>query len=254
MPNKIKEYSRWVQLVEPNVLLKSTYYRARCLEWVDDAIGLPKHAPSRVPRAMLAYENELRAGRISMGELPLNIWVIIFFSFQVGEYAEDGHVAFAKRTENGMMIYDSDYACGARNRPYGSIDEVLNYFNFYRPKYLGYSVACDGRQIAKEEYKEEEEELITKTMVNTASRFILGRPATEEFYKRFVGKPGNYDDVEAVFRSSDEFKQRIKDAKEGKLNPVENMPVELREAYKAKDPNKANVALDKIKNIIKDIQ
>nr|DAW04698.1 MAG TPA: hypothetical protein [Caudoviricetes sp.] len=250
MPNKIKEYSKWVQLVEPNVLLKSNSYRGQCLKFVDDAIN----APSRTPTARQAYENELRAGRISMGELPLNVWVIIFFSFQVGKYAEDGHVALAKRMENGMMIYDSDYASGTRKRPYGSINEVLNWFNIYSPKYLGYSVACDGRQIAKEEHYKKEEEMITKTMVNTASRFILGRPATEEFYNRFVGKPGNYDDVEAIFRSSDEFKQRIKDAKEGKLNPVENMPVELREAYKAKDPNKANVALDKIKNIIKDIQ
>lgn len=250
MPNKIKEYSKWVQLVEPNVLLKSTEYRDNCLKYVDDAIG----ASNRVLRAIWAYENELRAGRISMGELPLNVWVVIFFDFGISEYVGFGHVALAKRMENGMMIYDSNYACGVRNRPYGSIDEVLSWFGAFSPKYLGYSVACDGRQIAKEEHYKKEEEVITKTMVNTASRFILGRPATEEFYNRFVGKPGNYDDVEAVFRSSDEFKQRIKDAKEGKLNPVENMPVELREAYKAKDPNKANVALDKIKNIIKDIQ
>jgi len=111
-----------------------------CLRYVDDA----GKAPTRRSSAASAAAAEIAAGRLSTNELPINVWVVLFYSFSTGPYAGLGHVQLAIRYAGGLMeIHDSEVHSGQR-AIYTSIDEVLAWLEDYGPAYLGWSSQCDG--------------------------------------------------------------------------------------------------------------
>jgi len=86
----------------------------------------------------------MAAGRLRTDELPINVWVVLFYSFTTGQYAGLGHVQLAiKYTDGTMEIHDSEVHSGQRD-PYSSIKEVLEWLEDYEPAYLGWSGQCDG--------------------------------------------------------------------------------------------------------------
>lgn len=145
------------QVYTPNYLVRAV--PGYCLGYVDDA----GNAPERTANAKIAYENEKKANRINLSELPDNVWVVVFFSFSKGgywykdsqgkdvylEFKNLWHVALAKRSGNSMVIYDSEVQSGMRSQPYLAIQAVEAWFGAYGAKYVGWSTHCDGRQYAK---------------------------------------------------------------------------------------------------------
>jgi len=155
------------QTYNPNIGVKAT--AGYCLQYVDDA----GNAPQRTKTAKIAYDNERNAGRIQLGDTPDNVWVVGFLSFTVGSFVNFGHVFFIKRNGSSIQIYDSEVQSGAR-RPYGSIAELLGWFGAYKPKYLGWSTHCDGREYAKNKG----DDMITKEQYVQAAQaagFVWGK-------------------------------------------------------------------------------
>lgn len=132
-----------VQKTNPNFSVPAT--RGYCLKYIDDA----GNAPTRRPTAKAAFYAEQAAGRISKGDMPLNIWVVGFLDFTAGPYTKEGHVFFIKNLGGGRFeIRDSEVGAGAR-KPYGSLLELISWFSMYRPEFIGWSTDCDGRTYAE---------------------------------------------------------------------------------------------------------
>lgn len=132
------------QTYKPNVHIAAK--RGWCLKYVDDA----GNAPTRRPNAKAAYDAEKKAKRIRTSTPPQNVWVVGFLSFGAGQYQAYGHVFFMKYKGNGKYeIRDSETNAGARSI-YPSINAILAWFGNYKPRYIGWSTHCDGREYAKE--------------------------------------------------------------------------------------------------------
>lgn len=120
-----------------------------CLKYVDDAGGAPNTNPPRQQIAQAAFEVESSNGNVRTGDLPVGVWVPIFFALNTGPYAGLGHVAWAKNFGDRMEIHDSEVHSG-RRAPYTSIDQVLQWFSKHGISYSGYSLWVDGVQAAEE--------------------------------------------------------------------------------------------------------
>lgn len=128
-----------------NSASKSGTWRGWCLKYVDDSIK----APARQPNAMATWRVESK-GNTRTGLPPLEVWTPIFFSFATGAHKNNGHVAWAYRRRDGSIdIVDTEVHSGAR-RNYNSIEELLAWFSAYKPKYLGWSLWCDGVHVVEE--------------------------------------------------------------------------------------------------------
>lgn len=157
-----------------------------CLKYIDDA----GDAPNRTATARYSWEVERNAGRIRTDAIPENIWLVGWLDFTAGMYTTYGHVFFIKRNGNSYQIYDSEVQSGQR-RPYGSIEELLAWFGAYKPKYLGWSTHCDGREYAR--IKENNMAIIQNQenwfqRVNDTHQRILNRDISRDSFKSFVGK------------------------------------------------------------------
>jgi hypothetical protein len=120
--------------------------RGWCLKYVDDGVK----APARQPSATAAYNVENRSGNIRTSELPIGIWVPLFYALTKGPYVGLGHVQWGFNHGNGWIeIHDSETRTGAR-AVYRNINEVLAWFANHGPKYLGWSLWVDGVQVVEE--------------------------------------------------------------------------------------------------------
>ncbi len=102
---------------------------------------------SLATNAQTAYLNELNAGRINTGPVPVGAWVIDFFGIFNRSVYEDGHVFLMRKREDGSIeIHDSEVR-GAVND--NSIEEPYELMGNCGPDYLGFSYCCDGRCIGR---------------------------------------------------------------------------------------------------------
>ena len=131
----------WKQLVQPNI---TTNARAgMCLQYVDDAIN----ATQRTYTAQIAHDTAKQKGWVRAdNNYPRNVWFVMFWSIDNGDYQGLGHVALAFVDSNGaMQIHDSEVHRNAR-QPYNSIQELAGWFGSVgtRLTYLGWSIGVDG--------------------------------------------------------------------------------------------------------------
>ena len=137
----------WKQLVQPNINISAR--AGMCLEYVDNAI----RATQRTYTAQIAHDTAKQKGWVRANtDYPKNVWFIIFWSIDNGDYQGYGHVALAFVYSNGaMQIHDSEVHRGAR-QPYTSLAELSSWFGSVgtRLTYLGWSVGCDGTILIEE--------------------------------------------------------------------------------------------------------
>ena len=148
----------WKQLVQPNI---TTNARAgMCLQYVDDAIN----ATQRTYTAQIAHDTAKQKGWVRAdNNYPRNVWFVMFWSIDNGDYQGLGHVALAFVDSNGaMQIHDSEVHRNAR-QPYNSIQELAGWFGSVgtRLTFLGWSIGADGTLLI-EEIKEKQEKAKTK--------------------------------------------------------------------------------------------
>ena len=129
------------QLITPNINISAT--AGMCLEYVDNAI----RATQRTYTAQIAHDTAKQKGWVRANtDYPKNVWFVLFWSIDNGEYQGQGHVALAFVDDYGnIQIHDSEVHRGAR-QPYKSLAELANWFGSVgtRLTYLGWSVGCDG--------------------------------------------------------------------------------------------------------------
>ena len=131
----------WKQLVQPNINTGAT--AGMCLEYVDNAIN----ATQRTYTAQIAHDTAKQKGWVRAdNNYPRNVWFVMFWSIDNGDYQGLGHVALAFVDSNGaMQIHDSEVHRNAR-QPYNSIQELAGWFGSVgtRLTYLGWSIGVDG--------------------------------------------------------------------------------------------------------------
>jgi len=116
--------------------------RGYCLKYVDDAVS----APARKPTATSSWQSNPSK---QYSDLPIGVWVPIFFSLPKYPQGDLGHTAWAFNHGNGWVeIHDSETQTGSR-AVYRSIVEVEKWFGAYGCKYLGWSTEVDGAKIAQ---------------------------------------------------------------------------------------------------------
>ena len=143
----------WKQLVQPNINTGAT--AGMCLEYVDNAIN----ATQRTYTAQIAHDTAKQKGWVRAdNNYPRNVWFVMFWSIDNGEYKGLGHVALAYVGNDGVLqIHDSEVHRGAR-QPYASLEEVSNWFGSVgtRLTYLGWSIGVDGVKLIEETKKKQE--------------------------------------------------------------------------------------------------
>lgn len=173
--------------------------RGWCGKYVDDA----GNAPFRSATAMLMFVTEKNAGRIRTDLMPENIWLVGWLDFTTGAYKEYGHVYFIKRTGNSYEIHDSEVHAGARG-VYRSIDELIAWFGAYKPKYIGWSTNCDGRQYAKEKG---DDMIPTRDLLRSLIYNYTGEFPNEDEYRAYVGKI-SYNDLIPLLDSGEPHQRK----------------------------------------------
>lgn len=132
------------QVRTPNVNIGAI--RGWCLKYIGDGVGA---TTGRQPTAQRSYEVERANGNIRTSDLPVGLWVPIYFSLSKGPYKGLGHVAWAYNHGNYVEIHDSEVHGGGRG-VYTSIAQVLSWFGNHGISYLGWSLWVDGVQIVAE--------------------------------------------------------------------------------------------------------
>ena len=131
----------WKQLVQPNINMSAR--AGMCLGYVDDAIN----ATQRTYTAQIAYDTAKQKGWVRAdNNYPKNVWFVLFWSIDNGDYQGQGHVALAYVGNDGaMQIHDSEVHRNAR-QPYTTLSELANWFGSVgtRLTYLGWSIGVDG--------------------------------------------------------------------------------------------------------------
>ena len=148
----------WKQLVQPNINISAR--AGMCLEYVDNAIN----ATDRTYTAQIAHDTAKQKGWVRAdNNYPRNVWFVMFWSIDNGDYQGLGHVAIAYVGNDGVLqIHDSEVHRGAR-QPYTTLSEVSNWFGSVgtRLTYLGWSIGVDGVKLI-EETKEKQEKAKAK--------------------------------------------------------------------------------------------
>ena len=148
----------WKQLVQPNINMSAR--AGMCLGYVDDAIN----ATDRTYTAQIAHNTAKQKGWVRANQsYPRNVWFVMFWSIDNGDYQGLGHVAIAYVGNDGVLqIHDSEVHRGAR-QPYTTLSEVSNWFGSVgtRLTYLGWSIGVDGVKLI-EETKEKQEKAKAK--------------------------------------------------------------------------------------------
>lgn len=133
----------WIQRVTPNTNVLG--YSGGCLAYVDDGVN----PPQRQPTAQSSWELAVRTGVAHPGqEPPMGVWVPVYYSINNGPWAGYGHIAWFYSNGKDTLIFDSEYGCGNRTRPYSGGAELFNYMG-WQMSYLGWSEAVDGLRIVE---------------------------------------------------------------------------------------------------------
>jgi hypothetical protein len=129
-----------IQVKYPNINVPAV--RGYCLKYVDDGVS----APAREPTATISWQSNPAKQYV---DLPVGVWVPIFFSLPKYPQGDLGHVAWAfKHDANWTEVHDSETQPGARP-VYRSIAEVEQWFGKYGCEYLGWSTEVDGAVVAQ---------------------------------------------------------------------------------------------------------
>ena len=135
------------QLITPNINISAT--AGMCLQYADNAIN----AKDRTATAQIAHDIAKQKGWVRAdNNYPRNVWFVLFWSIDNGEYQGQGHVALAFVDSNeAMQIHDSEVHRNAR-QPYSSIQELANWFGSVgtRLTFLGWSIGVDGIKLIEE--------------------------------------------------------------------------------------------------------
>ena len=187
----------WKQLVQPNI---TTNARAgMCLQYVDDAIN----ATQRTYTAQIAHDTAKQKGWVRAdNNYPRNVWFVMFWSIDNGDYQGLGHVALAFVDSNGaMQIHDSEVHRNAR-QPYNSIQELAGWFGSVgtRLTYLGWSIGVDGTILI--EKKQE------KAKAKKGEIMILFRDKDGKVYwlvgnkYTYVGSPSDLEKIKVLMNKA----------------------------------------------------
>ena len=162
------------QLIMPLVVTQAI--ASYCLMYTDDAINVPQ--VSRTANAQIAHDQAKEKNWVHANQdYPKNVWFIMFWSIDNGDYQGQGHVAIAFVDDSGnLQIHDSEVHRNARE-PYASLEEVSNWFGSVGTKltYLGWSEGVDGVKIIDEIIDETKTE-IKKTDKKKEQLKIFGYP------------------------------------------------------------------------------
>ena len=210
----------WKQLIQPNINISAR--AGMCLGYVDDAIN----ATDRTYTAQIAHNTAKQKGWVRAdNNYPKNVWFIMFWSIDNGDYQGLGHVALAFVDNQGnMQIHDSEVHRNAR-QPYKSLAELANWFGSVgtRLTFLGWSEGCDGTKIIEETQEEnegEEKMVISFNFKGTGYSAVDGTMIafTESKYWAMVtnsaNKRGTHVDLGNVTEA--QFNQLVKAYKFGK--------------------------------------
>ena len=137
------------QLIMP--LVASSAIASYCLLYVDNTISVPSQY--RTANAQIAHDQAKEKNWVHANQdYPKNVWFIMFWSIDNGDYQGQGHVAIAFVDDNNnLQIHDSEVHRNAR-QPYASLEEVSNWFGSVGTKltYLGWSEGVDSVKIIDE--------------------------------------------------------------------------------------------------------
>ena len=137
------------QLIMP--LVASSAIASYCLLYVDNTISVPQQY--RTANAQVAHNQAKEKNWVHANtDYPKNVWFIIFWSIDNGDYQGQGHVALAFVDDNNnLQIHDSEVHRNARE-PYTTLSEVSNWFWSVGTKltYLGWSEGVDNVKIIDE--------------------------------------------------------------------------------------------------------
>ena len=138
------------QIVTPNINISAR--AGMCLQYVDNALS----AVDRTYTAQIAHDTARDKGWVTANQnYPQDVWFVMFWSIDNGNYAGLGHVALAYVDSGGnMQIHDSEVHRGAR-RPYTSLADLAGWFGSVGTQmtYLGWSIGVDGVKLIEEEVK-----------------------------------------------------------------------------------------------------
>ena len=190
----------WKQLVQPNINTGAT--AGMCLEYVDNAI----RATQRTYTAQIAHDTAKQKGWVRANQnYPRNVWFVMFWSIDNGDYQGLGHVAIAFVDSNGaIQIHDSEVHRGAR-QPYKSLAELANWFGSVgtRLTFLGWSIGADGTLLI-EETKEKQE----KAKAKKGEIMILFRDKDGKVYwlvgnkYTYVGSPSDLGKIQTLMNKA----------------------------------------------------
>lgn len=137
------------QLIMP--LVATTAIASYCLLYVDNTINVPQQY--RTANAQIAHDKAKEKNWVHANQdYPRNVWFIMFWSIDNGDYQGQGHVALAFVDDSGnLQIHDSEVHRNARE-PYTTLSEVSNWFGSVGTKltYLGWSEGVDNVKIIHE--------------------------------------------------------------------------------------------------------
>ena len=148
------------QLIMP--LVASSAIASYCLLYVDNTINVPQQY--RTLNAQIAHNQAKEKNWVHENtDYPKNVWFVMFWSIDNGDYQGQGHVALAFVDDNNnLQIHDSEVHRNARE-PYTSLEELANWFGSVGTKmtFLGWSIGADGTLLI-EEIKEKQEKAKAK--------------------------------------------------------------------------------------------
>lgn len=137
------------QLIMP--LIATQAIASYCLLYTDDAINVPQ--VSRTQNAQIAHDQAKEKNWVHENQdYPRNVWFVMFWSIDNGDYQGQGHVALAFLDDAGsLQIHDSEVHRGAR-KVYTNLDEFYNWFGSVgtRMTFLGWSEGVDNVKIIDE--------------------------------------------------------------------------------------------------------
>ena len=170
------------QLIIP--IIASQAIASYCLKYVDDSLSVKQE--TRTANAQIAHDKAKENNWVHEDQnFPKNLWFVMFWSIDNGDYAGLGHIALAYIDDAGnMQIHDSEVHRGAR-QPYNSLAELENWFGSVGTKmtFLGWSEGVDGVKIIHE-IKAETKTTIDKIDKKKEQLKIYGYP--------FINKDGNF--------------------------------------------------------------
>ncbi|ATC60411.1 hypothetical protein [Pseudolactococcus raffinolactis] len=162
------------QLIMP--LVATSAIASYCLLYVENTINVPSQY--RTLNAQIAHDQAKEKNWVHENQdYPKNVWFIMFWSIDNGDYQGQGHVAIAFVDNNGaMQIHDSEVHRGARE-PYKSLAELENWFGSVGTKmtFLGWSEGVDSVKVI-DEIKAETKTEIKKTDKKKEQLKIYGYP------------------------------------------------------------------------------